>query len=106
MNAASWTSTVALVWATVFFTLFTIVYSRRGPWWKPDRDDPHAEVRANLGYFMAALALICWVYDFRPLFEPGVFAWVRAALFWVIGLLGAWRFSLLIRSGKPHRRVH
>lgn len=102
MNAANINGAAALVFATIVFTVFTVIYSFRGPWWKPRADDPHGAHRAHLGYFTASLALICWVYDFRPLFDPVVFAWIRSGLFWLIALNGAWRLWLLV--WPSHRR--
>jgi hypothetical protein len=103
MNAANINGAAALVFATIVFTAFVVIYSFRGPWWKPDPDDPHRLARAHLGYFTANLALICWVYDFRPLFDPAVFAWVRSGLFWLIAFNGAWRLWLLLYP--PPKRV-
>jgi hypothetical protein len=71
MNASSWVGFAALLLATVVSTWFMIVYSFRGPWWKPSPDDPHGEHRAHLGYFTLNLTLIFYLYDFRPLIDPG-----------------------------------
>lgn len=105
MNAASLNGAAALIFATVVFTAFVVIYSFRGRWWWPAADDPHGEHRAHLGYFTASLALICWLYDFRPLFDPLVFAWARSGLFWLIALGGAWRLWLLVRPRQWRRRA-
>lgn len=99
MNTASWGGAAALVWATVVTTWFLIVYSSRGPWWRPEPGDPHGEIRANLGYVMLSLDLLFVVYDVRPLFNPGVFAWIRTGLFWVLAIMLTWRLVLLLRRG-------
>jgi hypothetical protein len=101
VNAANLNGALALVFATIVFTAFVVIYSFRANWWWPPASDPHGEHRAHLGYFTASLALICWVYDFRPLFDPAVFAWIRSGLFWLIALGGAWRLWLLVRPARP-----
>lgn len=104
MSAASWVGAAALVLATIAGTWFMIAYSLRGKWWRPSADDPHGEHRAHLGYFTLNLTVIFWVYDFRLLFDPTVFAWVRAVLFALVAFNMAWRLALLIRRGNPRRR--
>jgi hypothetical protein len=101
MNASSWVGFAALLLATVVSTWFMIVYSFRGPWWKPSPDDPHGEHRAHLGYFTLNLTLIFYLYDFRPLIDPGVFGWLRSGLFSLIALNLTWRLWLLLRPARP-----
>lgn len=103
MSASSWVGFGTLIWATIVGTAFMIVYSLRGNWWHPPASDPYGEHRAHLGYFTLSLTLTFWVYDFRPLFDPGVFGWIRSGLFAVIAAMLTWRLVLLLR---PRPRVH
>lgn len=100
MNTANWIGAAVLVVATILATAFMIIYSRRGNWWKPDPADPHGEHRAHLGYFTLNLTLTFWVYDFRPLFDPAVFAWIRTVLFAFIAFNMGWRLWLLVRPER------
>lgn len=100
MNTANLIGAVVLVLATILGTAFMVVYSRRGNWWNPDPEDPHGEHRAHLGYFTFNLTLTFWVYDFRLLFDPAIFAWVRTVLFTAIMLNVGWRLWLLVRPER------
>jgi hypothetical protein len=96
MNTANWVGAAVLVWATLVGTWFMIAYSLRGNWWWPPDTDPHGEHRAHLGYFTLNLTLTFWLYDFRPLFDPALFSWLRACLFALIALNMTWRLWLLL----------
>lgn len=106
MSMASWVGAAVLVWATIVTTWFLIVYSRRGPWWRPRTNDPHGEVRAHVGYFMLSLDLIFVIYDIRPLFDASVFAWVRVGLFALIAGMLTWRLWMAIKPDRRMRGVH
>lgn len=100
MNIANLVGAVVLVLATILGTVFMFIYSRIGPWWNPDPDDPHGEHRAHLGYFTLNLTLTFWVYDFRFLFNPAVFSWIRVVLFAAVMLNVGWRLWLLVRPKR------
>lgn len=104
MTSAAWVAFGALLVATVSGTAFLIIYSRRGPWWNPRPDDPHAEHRRYVGYSTLCLDLTFWVYLFRTALDPGVFAWVRAVLFSLVALSVAWSLWLLVHKPKRLRR--
>lgn len=93
MNALNWVLTGFLALGALSGLIFMIIYTRRWHWWR----DEHG---AHLGCFTLSLTVIMGVYLFRPLFEPTVFAIVRAPLFIAVIVCMVWRLVLLLRSER------